>query len=77
MLAAPLVAWTIGMNTPSINIVTSTVASAAKLDAELRRVARIASRRKNPIRIDYSTPGGGVDGARSRLARSRVVSSPV
>ncbi len=50
-MAAPLVACTIGMNTPSITIVTITVASAAKLGAALRRIARSASRMKKPIFI--------------------------
>ena len=39
------------MNTPRTSNVTSTVASAAKLGAALRRIARSASRRKNPMRI--------------------------
>ncbi len=77
LLAAPLVAWTIGMNTPSTSMVTSTVASAAKLGAALRRIERIASRRKNPSRIGYEIPGGRVEGARRRRANSRVVSSRV
>src|SRR5579859_5963580 len=36
------------MKTPTTSIVTSTVASAAKLGAALRRMARTASRRKKP-----------------------------
>ena len=44
---APVVAWTIGMKTPRTSIVTSTVATAAKLGAALRRSERRASRRKN------------------------------
>jgi 5,10-methylenetetrahydrofolate reductase len=51
LLAAPFVACTIGMNTPSTSIVTRTVASAAKLGAALRRIERIDSRRKKPSRI--------------------------
>ena len=76
LFAAPLVACTIGMNTPSTSIVTSTVASAAKLGAALRRIDRSASRRKNPTFIRY-TAGGRVGGWRMRRANSRVVSSRV
>ena len=79
-LAAPLVACTIGMNTPRTSIVTRTVASAAKLGAALRRIERIASRKKKPNRMiskTYANPGGRVDGARMRRANSRVVSSRV
>jgi len=65
VLAAPLVAWTIGMKTPSTSIVTITVARAAKLGAALRRIARSASRRKNPRRIVYRL-GGRVAGERRR-----------
>ncbi len=60
------------MNTPSTSRVTSTVASAANDGAGLRRTARIASRRKNPTRIALRPRAVGVEGARSRLARSRV-----
>ena len=47
-LAAPVVAWTIGMNTPRTSRVTSTEASAAKLGTALRVMPRSASRRKKP-----------------------------
>src|ERR687888_2093920 len=50
-LAAPVVACTIGMKTPSTRTVTSTEASAAKLGTALRESERRASRRKKPIRI--------------------------
>ena len=72
---------TIGMNTPSTSIVTSTVASAAKLGAALRRIARIASRRKNPQALigtcyDRRVGSTRADGSRAcRWANSRVVSS--
>ncbi len=46
-LAAPLVACTTGMNTPSTSVVTSTEASAAKLGTALRRIDRVASFKKN------------------------------
>src|ERR1051326_5312186 len=48
LLAAPLVAWTIGMKTPRTSSVTSTVARAANVGATLRRIVRNDSRRKNP-----------------------------
>src|SRR2546423_15465381 len=51
VLAAPLVTSTAGMNTPTTSIVTSTVASAAKLGAAFRRIDRIASRTKNVRRM--------------------------
>jgi hypothetical protein len=47
-LAAPVVACTTGMKTPSSSTVTSTVAIAANDGAALRRSARSASRMKNP-----------------------------
>src|SRR4051812_5586368 len=50
-LAAPVVAWTIGMKTPSTSIVTSTDAIAANDGTALRRSERLASRRKNVTRI--------------------------
>ena len=50
-LAVPVVAWTIGMNTPSTSAVSSTVSSAARAGAELRRSPRSASRRKKAARI--------------------------
>ncbi len=46
--AAPRVACTIGMKTPTTTSVTVTVASAAKHGAALRRIARSDSRRKKP-----------------------------
>jgi hypothetical protein len=46
--AAPVVACTIGMKTPSSRTVTSTVASAANDGTALRLSARSASRKKNP-----------------------------
>src|SRR5438270_3077850 len=51
VLAALVVTSTAGMNTPTTSIVTSTVASAAKLGAALRRIDRTASRKKNVTRI--------------------------
>ena len=48
-LAAPVVAWTTGMKTPSTSTVTSTEAMAAKLGTALRDIERSASRRKKPI----------------------------
>ena len=49
--AVPVVAWTIGMNTPSTTAVSSTVRSAASAGAELRRSPRSASFRKKLQRI--------------------------
>ena len=46
--AAPRVACTIGMKTPTTTSVTVTVASAAKHGAALRRIARSDSRKKKP-----------------------------
>ena len=45
-LAVPVVAWTIGMNTPRTSAVSSTVSSAASAGAELRERPRKASLRK-------------------------------
>src|SRR4051794_34273005 len=42
-----MVAWTIGMNTPSTSAVISTVSIAARAGAELRRSPRMASLKKN------------------------------
>src|ERR1700683_2687889 len=52
-LAAPLVACTTGMNTPSTSVVTSTEASAAKLGTALRRIDLVASFKK---KAGFMTP---------------------
>ena len=49
--AVPVVAWTIGMNTPSTTAVRRTVRSAASAGAELRRRPRSASLRKKLQRM--------------------------
>src|SRR3954453_9637136 len=49
--AVPVVAWTIGMNTPRTSAVISTVSTAAVLGAALRFSDRNASLRKKPTRI--------------------------
>jgi hypothetical protein len=49
--AVPVVACTIGMNTPSTTAVSSTVSRAASAGAELRLSPRKASLRKKPQRI--------------------------
>jgi hypothetical protein len=49
--AAPVVACTTGMNMPSTSTVTSTDAIAANDGTALRDIDRVASRRKNPMRI--------------------------
>jgi hypothetical protein len=50
-LAAPVVACTTGMKTPSTSTVTRTEAIAAKLGTALRDMERNASRRKKPTFI--------------------------
>src|ERR671933_398760 len=55
-LAVPVVAWTIGMKTPSTSAVISTVRTAAVLGAALRLSDRIASLRKKPGRISLGSP---------------------
>src|SRR4051794_40600448 len=59
-LAAPVVAWTIGMKTPSTSIVTRTDAIAANDGTALRRSERLASRRKNVTRIGDPLEAAGV-----------------
>jgi hypothetical protein len=48
--AVPVVAWTIGMKTPSTSAVSSTQTVAARLGAALRDSARSASLAKKPRR---------------------------
>ena len=67
-LAAPVVAWTIGMKTPSTSIVTSTDAIAANGGTALRRSERVASRRKNE---KFSDPRAGATSQRLRSRRRR------
>ena len=69
--AAPWVAWTIGMNTPSTSSVTSTVASAANVGAALRRIGaqRLAQEEPEPHRLD-PLPGRSA-GRRASAARTR------
>src|SRR3954454_301534 len=51
-LAVPVVAWTIGMNTPRTTAVSRTVSRAASAGAELRRSPRSGSRSKKHMRVD-------------------------
>src|SRR3954452_22453197 len=55
-LAVPVVAWTIGMKTPSTSAVISTVSTAAVDGAALRLSDRNASFRKKPTRISWGSP---------------------
>ena len=69
-MAAPVVACTTGMKTPSTSTVTSTVAIAANDGTALRDSERIASRKKKPEAHQASAaPQPDLHLARGRLAQ--------